>query len=44
MLDDPDWITLVEWPERAAGRFPPHTIRLNLSHDGGDARRITLAP
>ena len=44
LLDDPDHVTLVEWPERAAGRLPPHAFRLRLAHAGGDARRISLAP
>ncbi|MEM1054600.1 MAG: tRNA (adenosine(37)-N6)-threonylcarbamoyltransferase complex ATPase subunit type 1 TsaE [Bacteroidota bacterium] len=42
MLDDPDHITLVEWPERAARRFPAHTLRLRLSHEGGDRRTVAV--
>lgn len=40
MLADPEAVMLVEWPERAAGRFPPEAITLRLTHAGGDARRI----
>ena len=41
LLNDGEHVTLVEWPERGAGRLPPHTIRLRLAHEGGDARRIS---
>lgn len=43
MLNDPEYVTLVEWPERAAVRFPAHTIRLRLAHEGGDRRTVSLA-
>ena len=37
-----DGVVLVEWPERAEEWLPGHTIRLRLSHAGGDRRRIEL--
>ena len=40
MLADAEAITVIEWPERAGGRVPPEAIRLRLSHEGGDRRRI----
>lgn len=37
-------IVLVEWPERAAGHFPPGTVRIDLEHLPGDPdRRLLLA-
>ena len=33
-------VCLVEWPELAAGRMPPETTSLRLTHLGGDRRRI----
>ena len=41
-LLEPDAVVLVEWPERAAGRFPAETRRLRLRHLGGDRRRLEL--
>ena len=37
-------ILLVEWPERAAGTLPPHTIALELRHDAEhpDRRLLTV--
>ncbi|MEM6327060.1 MAG: tRNA (adenosine(37)-N6)-threonylcarbamoyltransferase complex ATPase subunit type 1 TsaE [Bacteroidota bacterium] len=43
MLNDAEHVTLVEWPERAANRFPAHTIRLHLAHEGGDRRTVSRA-
>ncbi|HIG73239.1 MAG TPA: tRNA (adenosine(37)-N6)-threonylcarbamoyltransferase complex ATPase subunit type 1 TsaE [Bacteroidetes bacterium] len=43
LLNDPEHVTLVEWPERARDRFPAHTLVLRLSHEGGDQRRIEQA-
>lgn len=43
MLNDPEHVTLVEWPERADGRLPRHTLRLRLAHEGGDRRRVMRA-
>lgn len=36
-------VVLVEWPERAAGAFPPHRRELTLAHvaDRPDRRRLT---
>ena len=36
-------VCLVEWPELAAGRMPTGTIRLCLTHLGGDRRRVDRA-
>ena len=36
-------VCLVEWPERVEGLIPDHAIRLRLSHDGHDQRRIERA-
>lgn len=33
-------VTLLEWPERVEALLPPHTIRLRLSHLGGDRRAV----
>ena len=35
-----DGVCVVEWPERAEGLLPPHTLRLRLAHLDGDRRRI----
>lgn len=35
-----DAVALVEWPDRAAGRLPPGTVHLRLTHLGGDRRRV----
>ena len=36
-------VVLVEWPERADGRLPAHTLHLRLLHLGADRRRIERA-
>jgi tRNA threonylcarbamoyladenosine biosynthesis protein TsaE len=33
-------VCLVEWPELAADRMPSETIRLRLTHLGGNRRRV----
>jgi tRNA threonylcarbamoyladenosine biosynthesis protein TsaE len=33
-------LCLVEWPERIEALLPPHTLRLRLTHLGGNRRRI----
>lgn len=38
-----DAVALVEWPERADGRLPAHTLHLRLTHLGGDRRRVEAA-
>ena len=35
-----DGVCLIEWPEKIEGLLPDHTIRLRLTHLGGDRRRI----
>ncbi len=35
-------ITVIEWPERVEDFLPPHTLRLELVHCGGDCRLIRL--
>ncbi|ARA94188.1 MAG: tRNA (adenosine(37)-N6)-threonylcarbamoyltransferase complex ATPase subunit type 1 TsaE [Bacteroidetes bacterium] len=38
-------LCFVEWPERVEALLPPHTLRLRLTHAGGDRRRIEpMAP
>lgn len=37
-----DAVVLVEWPEPAERWLPDHTIRLRLSHVGGDRRRVEI--
>jgi tRNA threonylcarbamoyladenosine biosynthesis protein TsaE len=39
-----DAVVLVEWPERAEAWLPPDSVRLRLTHLGGDRRRIELLP
>ncbi|WP_412069480.1 tRNA (adenosine(37)-N6)-threonylcarbamoyltransferase complex ATPase subunit type 1 TsaE [Rubrivirga sp. IMCC43871] len=39
-LLDGDAVALVEWPDRAPGWLPAHTVWLRLSHLGGDTRRV----
>ncbi len=38
-----DGVCLVEWPERVDALIPDHAIRLQLTHLGGDRRRIEVA-
>ncbi len=33
-------LCVVEWPERLEPLLPPHTLRLRLTHLGGDRRRV----
>ena len=35
-----DGLCLIEWPEKVEPLLPEHTLRLRLSHLGGDRRRI----
>lgn len=45
LLDDyltPDAVAFVEWPEVAAGEFDGVTMRVAISHAGGDAREIVV--
>ena len=47
LLDDyigPDRITFVEWPEVGRDRLPAHSVRVRISHLGGDRRRVELWP
>jgi len=38
-----DGFTLIEWPERIEGLFPPHTVRVRIERiDRGDSRLITV--
>ena len=41
-LDDEKSICLVEWAERAKSVLPTETIRIRLSHEGGDSRKISV--
>lgn len=33
-----DAVTIVEWPERAEGRFPPRSVTIDLTHEGSGRR------
>ncbi|NBB87077.1 MAG: tRNA (adenosine(37)-N6)-threonylcarbamoyltransferase complex ATPase subunit type 1 TsaE [Bacteroidetes bacterium] len=35
-----DGVCLIEWPERLGNLLPPDTLHLELTHKGGNARRI----
>jgi tRNA threonylcarbamoyladenosine biosynthesis protein TsaE len=35
-------IAFVEWPEDALAELPPARVRVTLSHEGGDRRRVEL--
>lgn len=39
-----DGVCLIEWPERVEALLPPHTLRLRLTHRGGDTRRVETLP
>ncbi|HEV2998924.1 MAG TPA: tRNA (adenosine(37)-N6)-threonylcarbamoyltransferase complex ATPase subunit type 1 TsaE [Solirubrobacteraceae bacterium] len=39
----PGRIAFVEWPEQAGGELPGARLRITLSHQGGDRRRIEVA-
>ncbi len=41
-----DWISIIEWSERAESLLPKHAIRLHLSyvHEHADARELTGLP
>jgi tRNA threonylcarbamoyladenosine biosynthesis protein TsaE len=45
LLDDylgPDRIAFVEWPEAGGAEFAAAALRLTLTHEGGDRRRIEV--
>lgn len=45
LLDDyltPDAIAFVEWPEVAEPELPDPSVRVEITHAGGDHRRIAL--
>lgn len=37
-----DGITAIEWPERAIGWLPQRFLLLSITHDGPDARSVTI--
>jgi tRNA threonylcarbamoyladenosine biosynthesis protein TsaE len=41
-LYDTNAISLVEWPERIEGLFPPHTLHIHIRHLGENERLLTL--
>lgn len=41
-LYDKNAISLVEWPERIEGLFPPHTLHLYIERAGEDERILTF--
>ncbi len=44
LMSDPDAITLIEWPERAAGMLPEAYLLIELDPSGQDRRTIRLRP
>jgi tRNA threonylcarbamoyladenosine biosynthesis protein TsaE len=38
----PDMIAFVEWPERGGGELAAARLRVTLTHEGGDRRRIEV--
>jgi tRNA threonylcarbamoyladenosine biosynthesis protein TsaE len=42
--DQPQTITVIEWPERAAGLLPERTIRIHIDHVDAETRRIIIHP
>ncbi len=46
LLDEylaPDTIAFVEWPGVAAGELERVAARIEIAHEGGDVRRVTIA-
>lgn len=43
-LDDPDAITIIEWPERARSMLPPDYVVIELSSIADTKRSITVDP
>jgi len=41
-FDDPDGISLVEWPDRLSELLPPSTIEVSLAHVDESTRRIEI--
>lgn len=37
-----DGVSVIEWPERAAGRLPDRVISVTLEYTGPESRRITI--
>ncbi|HPS58145.1 MAG TPA: tRNA (adenosine(37)-N6)-threonylcarbamoyltransferase complex ATPase subunit type 1 TsaE [Spirochaetota bacterium] len=37
-----DGVSVIEWPERAAGRLPHRVISVTIEYTGPDSRRITI--
>ena len=44
LTSDPEAITLIEWPERAAGHLPDAYLLIELDPSGPDRRTIRLRP
>jgi tRNA threonylcarbamoyladenosine biosynthesis protein TsaE len=38
----PDWITVVEWPERLPGLLPPGAISIRIDGAGDEPRRLVI--
>lgn len=43
-LDDPDAVTIIEWPERARGMLPAEYITIEFSNVADTKRGITVDP
>lgn len=42
MLDEPDVVVVIEWPERLGSFVVPDAYRVLITDDGGDERRIEI--
>lgn len=42
LLEQPNAITLVEWPSRVPGLLPPHTLHLTITPTGETSREFEL--
>lgn len=41
-VQDPDAITLIEWADRIADDLPASALHIQMTHSGGEDRRITM--
>lgn len=44
LLDDPDLVVAIEWPERVAARLPARAWRIAIEHLDAARRRIVIEP
>lgn len=43
ILDNPDNLVLIEWPEKVADVIPKWAIRISIKHQNNDGRVLTFA-